>query len=279
MKKRVKVKENAPSCWSIPPLREDDNKYARGHVLILGGEAMTGASRLAALAAQRAGAGLVTIATTKQSWPVYAASMLSVMVRDCTAQQWNALVADSRIDPVLIGPGAGTNLRTKNSIRAAAKAGKTLVLDADALTLLARDAALRQSIQRSAKILTPHEGEYARLANALKLDVTADKATRATDLARAMNATVVLKGAETFIADAHGKQWVTHPPSWLATAGTGDVLAGIIAALVGQGMNGVDAAAAGVWLHTETALQFGHGMIAEDIIFSLSSILQSLTDL
>jgi NAD(P)H-hydrate epimerase len=276
MKKRDKVKENAPSCWHIPPLVRSDNKYTRGHVLILGGAQMTGAARLAALAAQRAGAGLVTIAATPASWPIYAASMLSVITRACDAKQWGNLVADDRINPILIGPGAGANARTRNAVLSAAKAGKQLILDADALTLLAGDAALRKAIMRTPKIITPHEGEYGRLAMALKLDVTAEKPLRAAALAKALNAVVVLKGSETIIADAIGNLLVTHAPAWLATGGTGDVLAGIIAALAGQGMEPFEAAAAGVWLHAKAAHSFGPGMIAEDIIGAIPEKLRAL---
>ena len=275
MKKLSKVKENAPRQWQIPPLRREDNKYTRGYVLILGGEELTGASRLAALAAQRAGAGLVTIAATPKSWPVYAASMLSVMARSTTQAQWVKLVADVRINPVLIGPGAGVNARTKQAMLAAAKAGKILVLDADALTLLANDAALRKAVQATPKILTPHAGEYLRLAKALKLDTAEDATTSARALAQALHAVVVLKGSNTIVADG-ARATITHPPAWLATGGTGDVLAGIIAALIGQGMSLFDAANAGVWLHAEAARQHGAGMIAEDVVASIPTILRTL---
>ena len=276
MRKHAKVKENGPGHWRIPQLAASDSKYTRGHVLVLGGAEMTGAARLAALAAQRAGAGLVTIAATPASWPVYAASMLSVIARTCTASQWTKLVADRRIDPVLIGPGAGVNARTKQAMLTAAKAGRQLVLDADALSLLATDATLRRTLHGAPMILTPHEGEYARLAKALKLDGQAEKSLRARDLATALQAVVVLKGSDTYIADAKGSVLVSHPPAWLATGGTGDVLAGIIGALVGQGMERFAAASAGVWLHAEAARGFGPGMIAEDVIGAVPGILKRL---
>ncbi len=276
MKKDAKVKENSPRAWSIPPLCAQDNKYTRGHVLVLGGAEMTGAARLAALAAQRAGAGVVTLAATQSSWPIYAASLMSVITRPCTLAHWRALVADGRVNPVLMGPGAGVGARTKTALSAAAAAGKTLILDADALTVLATDAKLRAAISPCAKILTPHEGEYRRLAEALRLDSTLGKRERAQTLAQCLQAVVVLKGGATVISDGV-KTLVTHPPHWLATAGTGDVLAGIIAALVGQGMEPFDAAAAGVWLHSEAAREHGHGMIAEDVIASLPALLQQLS--
>ena len=276
MTKRSKVKENGPEHWRIPPLVATDSKYTRGHVLVLGGAMMTGAARLAALAAQRAGAGLVTIAATKEAWPVYAASMLSVIARACTAVEWKKLVADKRIDPVIIGPGAGMDARTKSAILVAAKAGKRLVLDADALSLMAKDDGVRKAVMRSKKIITPHEGEYARLGKALKLDVRAEKSVRAIALAKALDAVVVLKGSDTYIAAPDGRVLVSHPPAWLATGGTGDVLAGIIAACVGQGMDLFEAASAGVWLHEQAAMQFGPGMIAEDIIAVLPGMLMDI---
>lgn len=275
MKKRASISSNSPKLWGIPPLKPEDNKYSRGHVLVYGGAEMTGAARLAALAAQRAGAGLVTIAALPKVWPLYAASMLSVIARPCSVAQWEKLVADIRINPVLIGPGAGANDRTAAAMLAAAKAGKTLILDADALPLLANDKALRKKLAGCPMICTPHEGEYTRLAKALKLTASADKPARAVELAKAIDAIIVLKGSDTIVADSKGRTVITHPPVWLATGGTGDVLAGVIAALVGQGMALFDAACAGVWLHANAAQSFGPGMIAEDIIMALPAALRS----
>ena len=275
MRKPIKVKENSPKLWSIPSLLPTDSKYTRGAVAVLGGEEMTGAARLAALAAQRAGAGLVTIAATKASWPLYAASMMSVIARPLDSKGWQALVNDARLRVVLIGPGAGVNARTKAALRAAATSGKPLVLDADALTLIANDALLRKALMKPLKILTPHAGEYVRLAKALKLSPTLEKPALALALAQQLNAVVVLKGSDTIVCDG-ARLSVTHPPAWLATAGTGDVLAGVITACVAQGMPLFDAANAGVWLHAEAARAHGRGMIAEDIIVSIPKVLRSL---
>lgn len=275
MRKPIKVKENSPKLWSIPPLLPTDSKYTRGHVAILGGKEMTGASRLAALAAQRAGAGLVTIAATSESWPIYAASMMSVIARSLDGAGWKKLVNDARLCAVLVGPGVGLNARTKTALRAAAQSGKPLVLDADALTLIANDALLRKALMASPKILTPHAGEYAWLGKALKLSPTLEKPALALALAQQLKAVVVLKGSDTVVSDGE-RLTVTHPPAWLATAGTGDVLAGIIAACVAQGMPLFDAANAGVWLHAEAARPHGHGMIAEDVVASIPEILLPL---
>lgn len=265
MKKPSAIIRNDPSLWSIPPLRAEDNKYTRGHIVILGGEEMTGAARLAACAAQRAGAGMVTIAATQASWPVYAAALMSVVTRALDTQGWKSLMADDRVRAVVIGPGAGLSARTKQALRAAARSGKPLILDADALTLLATDAALCRALMSAPKILTPHAGEYARLAKAFDLPASLKKPTLAAMLAKKLNAVMVLKGSETLVSDG-ARVTITHPPAWLATAGTGDVLAGIIAALVGQGMPLFDAANAGVWIHAQAAREHGQGMIAEDVI-------------
>lgn len=236
---------------------------------------MTGAAKLAALAAQRAGAGLVSIAATKKSWPIYAASMMSVITRAADITGWQKLLMDERLRSVLIGPGAGIKSRTKSAMLMAAKAGVPMVIDADALTMLARDTSLRRTLMPAAKILTPHEGEYARLAKALKLPVDQNKALLARLLANKLKAVVVLKGAATMVSD--GKSCcVTHPPAWLATAGTGDVLAGIITALVGQGMALYDAARAGVWLHAAAARSHGPGMVAEDMIAVIPTVLRAM---
>lgn len=266
--------KNSPKLWRIPPLQASDNKYTRGSVHILGGDEMTGAAKLAALAAQRAGAGLVTIAASKASRPIYAASMLSVITRTASAEEWKRLLADKRLRAVLIGPGAGVNARTKAAMRSAAKAEVPLVLDADAITLLAGDATLRRALMAAPKILTPHEGEYMRLAKALKLSAR-DKPALAKALAQKLNAVMVLKGPETVVSDG-ARACLTLPPACLATAGTGDVLAGIITALVGQGMGLYEAACAGVWLHAEAAKQHGRGMIAEDVIAGLPVALRRL---
>ncbi len=275
MKKLPAIVKNSSKLWQIPPLKATDHKYTRGHVLVFGGDHMTGAARLVALAAQRAGAGLVTLAAPPKAWPIYAASLVSVIARPCNAVQWTAIAADKRVNPVVIGPGAGVGARTGRAIAAAAKAGKTLILDADALTLLASDKALRKKLMGVSMILTPHEGEYVRLAKVLALPLKADKRARAFALAKAFGAVVVLKGTRTMVVDSNGRAVVTHPPAWLATGGTGDVLAGIIAALVGQGMALFEAACVGVWLHAEAARGFGPGMVAEDVIEALPSVLRS----
>jgi len=266
---------NDPSRWTLPPLQVDDHKYTRGHALILGGAVMTGAARLAALAAQRTGAGLVTILAPAEVWPIYAASMLSVITRPLVHGAWDAMMLDARVTAVLAGPGAGINDTLRESILAALEAKKKLVLDADAITLLACDASLRGKLANT--ILTPHEGEYLALASALRLDTTADKPTRAMVLAQRLGAIVLLKGADTCIATPDGACIRNdNGPVWLATGGTGDVLAGMITGLVAQGMPLFDAACAGAWIHGAAAQTFGPGMIAEDLLIEIPATLQSI---
>ncbi len=267
--------DNSAALWTIPELARDGHKYTRGHVLVLGGEIMTGASRLAAIAALRMGAGLVTLAAAEKVWSIYAASLLSVIARPLTGlRDWQKLLEDERINTVLIGPGAGVNDFTAEAILAASDTRKTLLLDADALTLMAQDG--RLCGPRAAHlIVTPHEGEYALLAKALKLDRSKDKVDRARDLASALSVVVVLKGAETVIADAAGKAVVNrNAPPTLATGGTGDVLAGMIAGLVAQGMGAFDAACAATYVHGEAANHLGHGLIAEDLLGAIPEVLR-----
>jgi hydroxyethylthiazole kinase-like uncharacterized protein yjeF len=269
------LQESLPADWKIPPLAVNDHKYSRGHVLVYGGAVLTGASRLAALAALRAGAGLVTLAAPEMVWPIYAASLLSVITRPLRGEQdWQLLLQDPRIDVVILGPGAEADARLAQAIVAALVADKKLLLDADALTLLARDASLRAALKGHAVILTPHEGEYDKLAAALRLDRMLDKPARAAVLAQTLGVTVLLKGAESVIADAAGNIRVNrHAPPWLATAGTGDVLAGIIAGLWAQGMSVFDAASAAAWLHGEAAARLTRGMIAEDLLAEIPAVL------
>jgi NAD(P)H-hydrate epimerase len=268
------MQTNSPELWKIPPLLPEGHKYARGHVLVYGGAVMTGAARLTALAALRIGAGIVTLAADEKAWPIYAESLLSVITFPLkTMQDWNALLADARITIVVIGPGAGVNDVTKQAMLAALLANKKCLFDADAITLLAQDASLREALKSRDVILTPHEGEYAKLASALRL-ADGDKASRAQCLAAALEVTVLLKGSETIIANKMHVIANDHAPEWLATAGSGDVLAGMIAGLWAQGMNAFDAACAGAWLHGEAAYKLSRGMIAEDLLGKIPEALK-----
>jgi hydroxyethylthiazole kinase-like uncharacterized protein yjeF len=270
---------NDPALWMerFPVPQIDGHKYTRGHaVVVSGGMSTTGAARLAARGALRAGAGLVTIASPRDALAVNAASNVAVMVRTADgAAELSALLADARFNAVVVGPGVGVGQATRDRALAALDGRRAVVLDADVLTSFVDDVeALATAIKdRSSRhpdarpvVLTPHEGEFTRLARAIATSGASSKLDRARQLAAYAGAIVVLKGADTVIADAAGRAAINgNAPPWLATAGTGDVLAGMIAGLLAQGMEGFSAAAAAVWLHGATAELHGAGLISEDL--------------
>ena len=267
--------ENDPRLWSaaLPRLREDGNKYTRGHALVFGGYPTTGAARMAARAAARIGAGLVTVAVAERALPVYAAALASVMVSPVDAPADVArLLTDVRYTGVLIGPGAGVGETTHARVREILRAGRATVLDADALTSFAND---RDTLFRAIAgvcVLTPHEGEFARL-----FDTDGDKLTRARAAAHRSGAVIVLKGSDTVIVAPDGRAVVNgNAPPTLATGGAGDVLSGIVLGLLTQGMDPFLGAAAAVWLHGAAANAFGPGLLAEDLPDLLPGVLERL---
>jgi NAD(P)H-hydrate epimerase len=268
---RPQLWRNAPSLWSAGLRRDDagDNKYTRGHLTILGGEQATGAARLAALAARRAGAGLVTIASTEAAAGLYRAAEPGNLVNSNSIDR---LVEDRRRNAFLIGPGSGVNDRTRDAVLAALAARRALVLDADGVTVFADDPARLFSAIGGPVLLTPHEGEFRRLFPDL---ATGGKVERVRSAARRSGATVLLKGADTVIAAPGGQAVINvHAPASLATAGSGDVLAGIAAGLMAQGLPPLTVGAAAAWIHGECAYRFGKpGLIAEDLVGHLPEAL------
>jgi ADP-dependent NAD(P)H-hydrate dehydratase / NAD(P)H-hydrate epimerase len=269
---------NHPKCWlgDFPFPEAAGHKYSRGHALVAGGAVMAGAARLAARAAARVGAGLVTVAAPAAAFQIYAAALTGIIVAPAAdAAAFDALLADKRRNAALIGPGAGTAPETRDRTLAILRAGKRAVLDADALTVFAdRPADLFNAI-RGPCVLTPHEGEFARL-----FDPAGDKLERARRAAKASGAVVLLKGADTVIAAPDGRAAINeNAPPTLATAGSGDVLAGIAAGLLAQEMPAFEAACAAAWLHGAAARRFGAGLVAEDLIESLPAVLAQLTEL
>jgi hydroxyethylthiazole kinase-like uncharacterized protein yjeF len=267
--------ENDPALWrgQLPSLKSSANKYTRGHALVCGGYPMTGAARMAARAAARVGAGLTTIAVPEISFPVYAASLTSIMVRPLKhSGDLTRLLSDARFTACLIGPGAGVDAATFDTAREILASARPVVLDADAITVFAsRAAELAQAI-RGPCVMTPHEGEFARV-----FDNLGDKLSRARAAARQCGAAVVLKGADTVIAAPDGRAMVnTNAPPNLATAGSGDVLSGLILGLLAQGMDAFMAAAAGVWMHGAAAADFGPGLLAEDLPDLVPAVLRRL---
>jgi NAD(P)H-hydrate epimerase len=257
--------ENDPALWrqAFPWPAADGHKYRRGHVLVLGGATMTGAARLSAQGAARVGAGLVTVAAPPSVWSLYAGSLISIMVQPFDGVQgFERLLHDERMNVVVLGPGAGVNNTTRDCVLSALAAKRAVVLDADAITVFADDP---QTLFRAIQIpcgLTPHEGEFARVFP----DSGASKLERVRQAARASGAVVLLKGADTVVGAPDGRAIVnTNAPPELATGGSGDVLSGLIAGLMGQGMDAFLAAAAAAWLHGEAARSFGPGLLSEDL--------------
>ena len=269
--------DNSPDLWlsRLPKLKPDGSKYDRGHAVVAGGPlAQTGAARLAARAALRIGAGLVTVACDAGSLIVYATALEAVMTRVVDGDEAFAdLIGDRRVTGVLIGPGAGVTARTKAFVLAALKAEKPCVLDADALTVFKdRPEELFRAI-RSPVLLTPHEGEFARLFGAVK-----DREADAVKAAKTSGAVVLLKGMDTVIAAPDGRIVINRAaPPTLATAGSGDTLAGLGIGLIAQGMEVFDAACAAAWVHAEAARRFGPGLIAEDLSEQIPAVLKALS--
>lgn len=267
--------ENDPLLWLdlLPMLEPDGNKYTRGHALIFGGYPTTGAARLAACAAARVGAGLVTIAVDPLALPIYAIALTSIMVTPVAdLLDFTRLLADVRYSVLLIGPGAGLGDATRERVLAILKSGRPVVLDADALSVFKGDPDILMRAINGPCVLTPHDGEFKRL-----FDDAGDKLRRARCAAKRCGAVIVLKGSDTIIAAPDGRAIInTNAPPTLATAGAGDVLAGMVLGLMTQGMEPFSAAAAAVWLHGAAATELGLGLVAEDLPVALPLVLQHL---
>jgi NAD(P)H-hydrate epimerase len=270
---------NHPDWWRdyFPWPGPLSHKYTRGHALVAGGAVMTGAGRLAARAAARIGAGLVTVAAPDSAFPVYAAALTGVLVQPVGGiDAFRGLLADRRRNAALIGPGAGLGPETREQVLAILEAGKEAVLDADALSVFADDPQALFAAIRAAKVptpvLTPHAGEFARL-----FDASGGKLDRARRAARASGAVVLLKGADTVVVGPDGRAAISEgAPAELATAGSGDVLAGMVVGLLAQGMPAFEAAAAAAWLHADAASRVGPGLVAEDLVEALPAALTAL---
>lgn len=280
--------ENTPQFWrrSFPIPRIDGHKYARGHALVVsGGISSTGAARMTARGALRAGAGLVTLATPREALAVNAAALTAVMVRAVdTAVEFAEELTDKRFNTVAIGPGAGVSERTRDFVHTALGARRHLVLDADALTSFA-DAPehLFEAIKAAHDpqvVLTPHEGEFPRLFSDMSNKHPGrSKLERVRTAAERSGAVVLLKGSDTTVAAPDGRASIAaNAPPWLATAGAGDVLAGIIAGLMAQGVDAFEAASIGVWMHGEAAREAGPGLIAEDLSETLPAVFRRIYD-
>jgi hydroxyethylthiazole kinase-like uncharacterized protein yjeF len=245
---------NGPRIWRLPAPGPESHKYSRGHVTVLGGAAMTGAARLAADAARRAGAGLVTIAAQGNS-AAYRSASPGLLVSDAALPE---LLKDERRAVGVCGPGLGADAaRAALPLLLAAK--RRVVADADTFTAFAGE----PEKLRGTAVLTPHAGEFARVFGTGR----AGRLGNARDAAARTGAVVLLKGNDTIVAAPDGRAAINaSAPPWLGTAGAGDVLAGAIAGLLAQGMPAWQAAAAGAWLHGRAGVLAGPGLIAEDLL-------------
>jgi NAD(P)H-hydrate epimerase len=266
---------NAPDLWigAFPWPTEDSHKYTRGHAILLGGTAMTGAARLAAHAAQRIGAGLVTIAADPSVVPLYAAWRADLLV---TALQgpngFRDLLRDRRLNAVLLGPGSGADARLEGAIGAALDAEAGLVLDADCFRILAERSNGLLARLNDRVVMTPHEGEFTRL-----FGKPVPRLKAALDAARSSGATVVLKGSDTIIAGPEGKAVInTGAPPDLATAGSGDVLGGLTVGLLANRLHPMLAASIACWIHGAAGTLFGPGLLAGDLPDLVPRILADL---
>lgn len=272
--------ENTPGLWHYPWPKAEGHKYARGHcVVVSGGGAHTGAARLAARAALRVGAGLVSVASPLDAVAVNAAHLTAIMVKpfDGAAGLAN-LLSDRRLNAVALGPGLGVGGESRTLVDVALKSKAAVTLDADAITSFQDDPDALFNRLHERCVLTPHDGEFERLFPGL-LDQSASKLEAARTAAARARCVMLLKGGDTVIAGPSGKAAINaNAPPWLATAGAGDVLTGLIAGLMAQGMTAFDAACCGAWLHGAAASRFGPGLIAEDLPETLPQVLKALQD-
>lgn len=266
---------NHPALWQhlLPWPDANSHKYNRGSAMIVGGYPLTGAARLSALACARAGAGLTHIICPQQAFIVYASSLLSVLVKPfANDAEFSAQIENPLVHAYLIGPGAGVEASTQQKVLTVLAQKKPTVLDADALSAFENKSSdLFDAIQAPC-VLTPHEGEFKRL-----FALTQDRVASAQTAAKQSKTVIVLKGNTTVIASPDGRCILNEgAPATLATGGSGDVLAGIITSLLAQSMPTFEASAAAVWMHSEAARLFGCGLIAEDLVEMLPTVLSGL---
>jgi NAD(P)H-hydrate epimerase len=268
--------QNIPDLWlkQFPFPKIEQHKYNRGHVVVSGGPVdSTGATCLAAISALRVGAGLVTVASPESALIVYAVKLTAVMAKPFqNLSDFKELISDQRKNIILLGPGNGINDSTLKKVKIALTLGKHCVIDADAITVF-KDGNLELfKLIKSPVVMTPHEGEFRAL-----FGLDSNRNDMAKEAARVSGAVIVLKGHETIIAAPDGRISINNnAPPTLATAGSGDVLSGIIAGLMAQGMEVFQAACCGVWLHGKAAQLAGVGMISEDLPNMLPKAIQSI---
>lgn len=264
--------ENNPAIWSdqLPQTAASQHKFTRGHLVVFSGPmTATGAARLTATSGLKAGAGLVTVAAPTDALAANAAHLTAVMLKEISdVRALTDWIEDHRLSTFVLGPGFGAGERARSYVEALK--ARRLVLDADGITSF-RDEPERLFAAFAGGecrlVLTPHEGEFGRLFPDIAADEAQSKVEKARTAATRANAAIVYKGADTVIASPDGRALInTNAPADLATAGSGDVLAGIIGGLLAQSMSTFEAAAAGVWMHGEAGRRAGRGLTAEDLL-------------
>ncbi|MDB5617631.1 NAD(P)H-hydrate dehydratase [Tardiphaga sp.] len=284
---RPQTSDNVPDAWAsaFPTPRIDSHKFSHGHAVVVSGDiASTGAARLAARGALRAGAGLVTVASPREALAVNAGALTAIMVRPVDTTEEFAKLISRKVNACVIGPGAGVGDHTRDLVLALLAAQCHAVLDADALTSFADAPDKLFSAIRAAGearvVLTPHEGEFPRLFSGMSnKHPFRSKLERVRAAAERAGTVVLLKGPDTVIASPDGRAVISaNAPPWLATAGSGDVLAGIIAGFLAQGVAAFEAACIGVWMHGEAGSEAGPGLIAEDLAETLPAVFRRLYD-
>ncbi|MGV2099181.1 NAD(P)H-hydrate dehydratase [Rhizobium sp. 21-4511-3d] len=265
------IAENTPAQWAhlTPSARLETHKYKRGHLVVFSGSAgKTGAARMSAISGLKAGAGLVTIAAPAEALAENSAHLTAVMLREIgDTEQLEEWLEDDRLQTFVLGPGFGIGEQARDY--AAALSDRRLVLDADGITSFRQEPKRLFDLFAGGEprlVLTPHDGEFARLFPDIAADTGLGKTAKAQMAAKRANAAIVFKGADTVIAAPDGRALInTNAPVWLATAGSGDVLAGIIGAYLAQGLPAFEAAAISVYLHSLAGQRAGKGLTAEDL--------------
>ena len=257
-----------PPGLTAPPL--DTHKYRRGHAVVVSGPPLqTGASRLAAQAALAVGAGLVTITGDREALREHAAQVTAIMLREIDV---GLSVIDDRVASIAIGPGAGVSEKLKAMVRRLLARNIPVVIDADAMTSFQDGPQSLFDCLHSQTILTPHEGEFRRLFPDIDLK---DRASAAVAASNRSGAVLLLKGPETVIANPYGMVAINrHSSPWLATAGSGDVLTGLVCGLLAQGLAAFEAAAIAAWLHGDIGVKGGPGLTADNMIDQIALVLR-----